>query len=124
MRNLSVMLGINQQQSSSITITSFNILEALKSIKRSKSSCVDGISAEHFAFAPSRIHVLLSLSFSAFITHSYLPNMFIKTAIVPIIKNKTGDTSDKNNYRPIALGMQRQNLVTHYLVTHDQQIWF
>ena len=22
---------------------------------------------------------------------------------VPIIKNKTGDTSDKNNYRPIAL---------------------
>ena len=27
----------------------------------------------------------------------------MKTAIVPIIKNKTGDTSDKNNYRPIAL---------------------
>ena len=25
------------------------------------------------------------------------------TAIVPIIKNKTGDTSDRNNYRPIAL---------------------
>ena len=27
----------------------------------------------------------------------------MKTAIVPIIKNKTGDSSDKNNYRPIAL---------------------
>ena len=27
----------------------------------------------------------------------------MKTAIVPIIKNKTGTTSDKNNYRPIAL---------------------
>ena len=27
----------------------------------------------------------------------------MKTAIVPIIKNKTGDTSDKNNCRPIAL---------------------
>ena len=27
----------------------------------------------------------------------------MKTAIVPIIKNKTGDASDKNNYRPIAL---------------------
>ena len=27
----------------------------------------------------------------------------MKTAIGPIIKNKTGDTSDKNNYRPIAL---------------------
>ena len=31
----------------------------------------------------------------------------MKTALVPIIKNKTGDTDhtvgDKNNYRPIAL---------------------
>ena len=26
----------------------------------------------------------------------------MKTAIVPIIKNKTGDTSDNNNYRPKA----------------------
>ena len=71
------------------TITPFNILDALKSIKCGKSSGVDGISAEHFVFAHSRIHVLLSLLFSAFITHGYLPNMFMKTAIVPIIKNKT-----------------------------------
>ena len=96
----SVLLDINQQHESSITITPFNILDALKSIKCGKSSGVDGISAEHFVFAHSRIHVLLSLLFSAFITHGYLPNMFMKTAIVPIIKNKTGDTSDKNNYRP------------------------
>ena len=27
----------------------------------------------------------------------------MKTAIVPIIKNKSGNTSDKSNYRPIAL---------------------
>ena len=27
--------------------------------------------------------------------------MIMKTAIVPIIKNKTGDTSDKNKFRPI-----------------------
>ena len=27
----------------------------------------------------------------------------MKTAIVPIIKNKTGDSSDKSSYRPIAL---------------------
>ena len=86
-----------------ITITPFNNLDALKSIKCGKSGGVDGIFAEHFVFAHSRIHVLLSLLFSAFITHGYLPNMFMKTAIVPINKNKTGDTSDKNNYRLIAL---------------------
>ena len=27
----------------------------------------------------------------------------MKTAIVPYIKNKAGDTSDKSNYRPIDL---------------------
>ena len=99
----SVMLDVNKQIKNSITITPFDILDALKNIKCGKSSGIDGISAEHFVFAHSHIHVLLSLLFSAFITHGYLPGMFMKTAIVPIIKNKTGDTSDKNNYRPIAL---------------------
>ena len=124
----SVQLDINQQHESSI----INILDALKSIKCGKSSGVDGISAEHFVFAHSRIHVLLSLLFSAFITHGYLSNMFMKTAIVPIIKNKTGDTSDKNNYRPIALVTAASKIfelclsiiLEHYLATHDQQFGF
>ena len=41
--------------------------------------------------------------FNCFITHGYLPEDFMKTAIVPIIKNKTRDSSDKGNYKPIAL---------------------
>ena len=97
------MLDINQQDNFFITITSLNIFDGLNSIKCRKSSGVDGISAEHSLFAQSRIHVLLSLLISAFITQGYLPNKFMKTAIVPIIKNKTGDTSDKNNYILIAL---------------------
>ena len=32
-----------------------------------------------------------------------LPDRFKKSAIIPLIKNKTGDTNDKNNYRLIAL---------------------
>ena len=126
------MLDINQQHETSITITPFNILDALKSIKCGKSSGVDGISTEHFVFAHSRIHVLLSLLFSAFITHGYLPDMFMKTAIVPTIKNKTGDTSDKNNYRPITLVIAASKIfelclsiiLEDYLVTHDQQFGF
>ena len=70
--------------------------------------------------------------FSAFITHGYLPGMFMKTAIVPIIKIKTGDTSDKNNYRPIALVTAASKIfklclsviLENYLFTHDQQFGF
>ena len=41
--------------------------------------------------------------FNYFITHGYLPEDFMKTVIVPIIKNKTGDLSDKGIYRLIEL---------------------
>ena len=55
---------------------------------------VDGLAAEHFFYADECIHFILSILFNCFISHGYLPE-FMKTAIVLIIKNKTGDTSDK-----------------------------
>ena len=56
----------------------------------------------------------------------------MKTAIMPIIKNKTGDTSDKNNYRPIALVQATSKIfklclseiLENCLFTHDQQFGF
>ena len=56
----------------------------------------------------------------------------MKTAIVPIIKNKTGDTNDKNNYWPIALVTAASKhfelclsvILENYLFTHDQQFGF
>ena len=128
----SVMLDIKKQIKNSITITPFNTLDALKNIKCGKSSGIDGISAEHFVFAHSRIHVLLSLIFSAFLMHGYLTSMFMKTAIVPIIINKNGDTSDENNYRPIALVTAASKIfelcfsviLEDYLFTHDQHFGF
>ena len=65
-------------------------------------------------------------------THGYLYSIFMKTAIVPIVKNKTGNTSDKNNYMPIALvttGSKNLYLclsviLENYLFTHIQQFGF
>ena len=56
----------------------------------------------------------------------------MKTAMVPIIKNKTEDTNDKNNYRPIALVTAASKLfeicileiLETYLLTHDYQFGF
>ena len=66
-----------------------------------------------YLLALSRIHVSLLLLFSAFITHGYLPNMFMKTVIVPIIKNNSRDSDDKNNYRLIALVKQGQRFFNY-----------
>ena len=55
----------------------------------------------------------------------------MKTAIVPIIKNKTGD-SDKNNYRPTALVTTSSNIFElcilsifeSYICIHNHQFDF
>ena len=105
---------------------------ALYSLKSGKSCGVDGLAAEHFLFAHRITHVYLSLLVNTFNLHGYLPADFVKTAIVPIIKNKTGDTSDKNNYRPIALVSVTSKLfeicilkiLETYLITHNHQFEF
>ena len=57
----------------------------------------------------------------------------MKTAIVPIIKNKSGNTSDQSNYyRPIAFVTACSKIfescllkmLEHYLQTHDHQFRF
>ena len=94
---------INSITGQSILFSTSDINVALDSFKSGKSCGVNGLAAEHFMFAHRITHVFLSLLFSVFIFHGYLPADFMRTAMVSIIKNKTGDTSDKNNYRPILL---------------------
>ena len=69
---------------------------------------------------------------NCFNSRGYLPRKIIKTGIVPIIKNKSGNSSDKANYRPIALVTAcskifqscRLIMLEKYLHTHDQQFGF
>ena len=45
-----------------------------------------------------------------------MQSLSMKSAIVPILKNRQGDTSDKNNYRPIAIvsAISKKNLTMLY----------
>ena len=47
-----------------------------------------------------KIHSLIALWFSLCLSHGYLPTALIETTIVT---NKSGNLSDSNNYKPIAL---------------------
>ena len=70
----SVMLDINKQIKNSITITPFNVLDALKNIKCGKSSGIDGISAEHFVFVHS--------AFMCYDHYYFLPLLCMATCLV------------------------------------------
>jgi hypothetical protein len=84
-------------------VTPSDIATAINDLKRGKSIGHDLLAAEHFIHAHPILNILLALLFTAFITHGYLPDSIMKTIIVPLVKHKTGNMQDKNNYRPIAL---------------------
>ena len=63
----------------------------------------DSVSNEHFKYANEKLDVLMSLLYSSMLIHCFLPDAMMITIIAHIIKNKAGDLSDNNNYRPIAL---------------------
>ena len=115
-----------------VVIQPCQVKEALKSAKLGKACVHAGLAAEHFIFADGSICVYLSMLYSSMLSHGYLPEEFMKSCIVPLIKNKTGDTSDKGNYRPVAIVSACSKpfecvllgLIEVYLCTSDNQFGF
>ena len=100
----SIMSKLDDVQYGENMIVSSRVTSKLISeIDSGKSSGPDNISPESLKFASNRLSVLLSLCFSVCLSHGYLPPAMIKTTIVPIVKNKCGNISESNNYRPITL---------------------
>jgi hypothetical protein len=89
------------------------IREAIMKQKRSKAAGPDGIAMEAFLFGNARLHVHLSIMFNLFLSHCHIPQLFSQSVIVPLVKAKSGDLSDINNYRAIALS----NAITKILET-------
>ena len=70
--------------------------------------------------------------FTCMLKHSYLPPAVLDSVIIPLVKNKYGVLSDKNNYRLIAISCiileVVENIILHkiedYLWTTDNQFGF
>ena len=75
-----------------------------------KASGMDGLTGESLKYANHILPVLLSICFTCMFKHCYLPNSMLDSVIVPLVKNRNGDLSDKNNYRLIiAINMVLEN---------------
>ncbi|RVE40147.1 hypothetical protein evm_015203, partial [Chilo suppressalis] len=74
-----------------------------KNMVRGKSPGHDSLSIEHLQHSGVHLPRVLSMFYTLCLGHSYLPEKLMLAVVVPIIKNKTGDASDLNNYRPISL---------------------
>ena len=74
-------------------------------MKRKKAAGYDGVVNEHLIFSDHhlRVHLHLSLLFTAMLRHSFVPDDFCKGIIVPLLKSKHGDASSLDMYRGITL---------------------
>ena len=85
----------------SVIIT--RITRSVTMLEKGKASGKDGLAAEHLIYASPILYILLSLCFSSFFIHGYLPETFMYATICPIVKDKSKDITSADNYRPIAI---------------------
>lgn len=101
-------------------------------MKRGKSPGHDGLSVEHLRHAGIHLPRVLALFFNCCVSHSYMPKDMMRTIVVPIVKNRTSDISDKGNYRPISLATivakvfdsLLNKVLNNYIKLHDAQHGF
>lgn len=81
-----------------IRVTAAEVAKAIRQMERGKSPGNDGLSIEHLRYAGVHLPRVLAMFYTFCIRHSYLPDDLMRTIVVPIVKCKTGDASDKCNY--------------------------
>ena len=83
----------------------------IESLKTGKANGPDGLSAEYLKLCGNRLPTLISLVFTSMSSHCFIPGNVMKSVIIPLVKDKTGDITDKNNYRPIALILMMSKII-------------
>ena len=83
-------------------VTAQIVKDAIHNLEASKASGPDGLSAETLKYADRKLYVLL-ICIGAWLVHGKLFMSLMEVIVVPIVKNKCGNVTDKNNYRLIAI---------------------
>ena len=105
------------------------VTHAIEKLDLNKACGSDGICSEHLKYSSNVLVPLLAMCFTSFISHGFLPESMLSVMLVPVIKEKAGKISSKDNYRPIALASVINKLVEvimldrieMYMITNPNQ---
>jgi len=87
---------------SEIAFTFSDTAEACAKQKRGNAMGLNCVAMEAFMYGGHRLYVRLCMLFNMFLKCGYVPDNFMQCVIVPLVKCKTGDLNDVNNYRAIS----------------------
>ena len=107
---------ILQSSYQDIVVTIDELKYAISKLELNKTCGLDLIYAEHLKYASDRLLPLLSLCFTSMFIHGFLPGTLLSVVLVPIVKDKTGIISSKDNYRPIALASVLSKLIERIIL--------
>jgi len=97
---------MNDLQSSYECIDSLNVElidKCARKLKTGKACGPDDLDAEHLLYAHPVLIMHFQILFKLIFRHRFVPNSFGIGVIVPLVKDKSGNISDINNYRGITL---------------------
>ena len=92
------------------------VVRSCRMLKLKKSAGADAIEAEHLKYGGFELAIHMSIAFSAFLRHSFIPSQWLESYIVPIVKDKKGDSCNPNNYRGIAISCVMSKLLESILL--------
>ena len=115
-----------------ISVTVENIEQAVNKLLIKKAAGIDGITSEHILYSHPCLIVHLKLLFHMMLLHGYVPNNFGLGIVVPILKDKNGDQTPIDNYRPVTLSPTISKILEsvllmnygNYLYSDDRQFGF
>lgn len=102
-------------------VTVEEIQSAIKQLSKNKAPGPDGLCAEHLMYASGQLHILLSMLISCMFVHGYMPDSLMNSILVPIVKDKCGLLTSKDNYRPIALANVISKLLEIIILTRIEE---
>ena len=102
--------------SHAVKINEYQVRQAVNSLNE----CIDfnNIHSKHLKLAPPIFFTFISKLFSAFLSHSFLPEELLQGQIRPIIKNALGDLCSSDNYRPIMISSNFLKVFEYCVLPH------
>jgi hypothetical protein len=103
---------------SQVYVKVHDVCDAINKQKLGKAIGPDGIAMEALLFGGDKLVVHICFLFNMFLKFGFLPKNFMSSVIVPLVKCKSGDLTDVNNYRAIAISSALSKVFEHIIASH------